>query len=200
MFSCFAKTVIFRFFLCFAILMQVLYGTPHDDHVTENTETFDQSATTTSQEPDAISELCRSGVFDAITQYEFDDGITSTIIFKEDYYFILTSTDILDGFSRKIKDEWPDLPKNIDAALYWKEKTTESIAWDCVTRSFKIEIKTQPACTFFFKGSLYWKYENHRLMPSYPKNISDGWHGIPDNIDAAFVWSGNGKTYFIKSK
>lgn len=36
------------------------------------------------------------------------------------------------------------------------------------------------------------------MDPGYPKNISLGFAGIPDDIDAAFVWSGNGKTYFFK--
>ena len=31
-----------------------------------------------------------------------------------------------------------------------------------------------------------------------PRNISEGFDGIPNNIDTAFVWSGNGKTYFKK--
>lgn len=33
-----------------------------------------------------------------------------------------------------------------------------------------------------------------------PKNISEGFDGIPNNIDTAFVWSGNGKTYFVKGE
>jgi matrix metalloproteinase-14 (membrane-inserted) len=34
----------------------------------------------------------------------------------------------------------------------------------------------------------------------YPKSISDGFQGIPNSIDAAFVWSGNGKIYFFKGQ
>lgn len=32
----------------------------------------------------------------------------------------------------------------------------------------------------------------------YPKEISVGFAGIPNDVDTAFVWSGNGKTYFFK--
>ena len=34
--------------------------------------------------------------------------------------------------------------------------------------------------------------------PGYPKNLRDGFPGIPNNVDTAFVWSGNGKIYFFK--
>lgn len=37
-----------------------------------------------------------------------------------------------------------------------------------------------------------------RMDKGYPKLISTGFAGIPDNVDASFVWGGNGKTYFFK--
>lgn len=39
-----------------------------------------------------------------------------------------------------------------------------------------------------------------RMDKGYPKLISTGFAGIPDNVDAAFVWGGNGKTYFFKGR
>ena len=30
------------------------------------------------------------------------------------------------------------------------------------------------------------------------QDINDGFPGIPSNVDAAFVWGGNGKIYFFK--
>ena len=40
------------------------------------------------------------------------------------------------------------------------------------------------------------------LFPSldlgYPRPISKGFDGIPNDLDAAFVWSGNDKIYFFK--
>jgi len=37
-----------------------------------------------------------------------------------------------------------------------------------------------------------------KLDPGYPKDLSEGFPGIPYYVDTAFVWSGNGKIYFFK--
>lgn len=47
-----------------------------------------------------------------------------------------------------------------------------------------------------FQGDSYWKFYNLNLI--YSRKISDGFQGVPNDIDASFVWGGNGKTYFIK--
>ena len=52
---------------------------------------------------------------------------------------------------------------------------------------------------YFFKGKRYWRFSpNKRLDDGFPKNINDGFEGIPANVDAAFVWGRNDKIYFFK--
>jgi matrix metalloproteinase-14 (membrane-inserted) len=48
------------------------------------------------------------------------------------------------------------------------------------------------------KGSRYWRYTHFQLDADYPKDLSEGFAGVPSNIDTALVWSGNGKIYFFK--
>lgn len=50
----------------------------------------------------------------------------------------------------------------------------------------------------FTQGSNYWRYIGKQVDGEYPKDISEGFTGIPDNVDAATVWTGNGKIYFYK--
>lgn len=50
------------------------------------------------------------------------------------------------------------------------------------------------------QGSKYWRFSDKKMAAGYPKEISVGFAGIPNDIDTAFVWSGNGKTYFFKGK
>lgn len=50
-----------------------------------------------------------------------------------------------------------------------------------------------------FLGGQYWRFDADKTpTPGYPKLIEDGFPGIPSNLDAAFVWGGNGKIYFFK--
>lgn len=53
------------------------------------------------------------------------------------------------------------------------------------------------------QGSQYWRFDDGVLDPDYPRNISEGFDGIPDNIDAALAlpahrYSGRERAYFFK--
>ena len=102
--------------------------------------------------------------------------INNYYVFKGSQYWLLTADSVAPGYPRRIADDWPGLPNNIDAAVTWPDNEM----------------------TFFFKGSQYWKFHNQDAKSGYPKRISSGFDGIPNNVDAAFVWGGNGKIYFFK--
>lgn len=55
-----------------------------------------------------------------------------------------------------------------------------------------------------FQGKHYWKTIRFQLQTGYPRLISDGFRGLDEqrfftgHLDAAFVYSGDNHTYFIK--
>lgn len=122
-------------------------------------------------------ELCQISRIDAVTYLKKNDR---TYMFSGDYYYRLNDYGVDRGYPRKISDGWRGLEGNIDAALHSKEPSEESVI-------------------YFFKDSRYWKFIRGRPASGYPKRIGvDGFYGLPSNLDAAFVWSGNGKVYFTK--
>lgn len=56
----------------------------------------------------------------------------------------------------------------------------------------------------YFQGKHYWKTIRFQLQAGYPRLISDGFRGLDEqrfftgHLDAAFVYSGDNHTYFIK--
>jgi hypothetical protein len=47
---------------------------------------------------------------------------------------------------------------------------------------------------------MYWKLTEEGVAVGYPRAITTMWPGLPSNIDAAFTYNKNGKTYFFKVK
>ena len=50
---------------------------------------------------------------------------------------------------------------------------------------------------YFFKGNKYHKFDDYANQVHHTRDISQGWPGVPDNIDAAFSHS-DGRSYFFK--
>ncbi|XP_037349489.1 vitronectin [Talpa occidentalis] len=127
----------------------------------------------------AEEELCSGKPFDAFT--DLKNG--SLFAFRGQYCYELDEKAVRPGYPKLIKDVW-GIEGPIDAAF------------------------TRVNCqgkTYLFKGSQYWRFEDGVLDPDYPRNISDGFSGIPDNVDAALAlpahsYSGQERVYFFKGK
>lgn len=125
----------------------------------------------------AEEELCSGKPFDAFT--DLKNG--SLFAFRGQYCYELDETAVRPGYPKLIQDVW-GIEGPIDAAF---------------TR-----INCQGK-TYLFKGSQYWRFEDGILDPDYPRNISEGFSGIPDNVDAALAlpahsYSGRERVYFFK--
>jgi len=135
------------------------------------------------------TDLCSDGAFDAVTVYE--SGI---YIFRGSVYSKIGNTGMEPGYPRDITTDWQGLPSNIDTALHWPA----IYSWRYTNGRWVHQV-TAVGRTYFFKDSLYWRFdENRGLLPGYPKRIDQGFPGLPNNLDAAYVWSGNDRIYFWK--
>jgi hypothetical protein len=111
-------------------------------------------------------------------------------LFKGNQYWRWdVSKDTLDdGYPKPISAGWKGLPNDLDAAIFG--------GFSDSNRNQKL---------YFFKGNQYWRWDiiSDTLDEGYPKPISVGWKGLPNDLDAAFyggVSSGNrdNKLYFFK--
>ncbi|XP_028322762.1 vitronectin b [Gouania willdenowi] len=132
-------------------------------------------ANTPAVDPDAAP--CSGRPFDAFLQLK--NG--SVFAFRGVYFFELDDKSVLPGYPKLIQDVW-GIPGPVSAAF---------------TR-----INCQGK-TYIFKGNKYWRFDGDMLDKDYPRDISVGFDGIPDDIDAAFAvpaasHRGNEKVYFFK--
>nr|XP_020473684.1 vitronectin [Monopterus albus] len=131
--------------------------------------------TTSTAAPDA--EPCSGRPFDAFLQLK--NG--SIYAFRGEYFFELDDTSVLPGYPKLIQDVW-GISGPIDAAF---------TRINCQGKSY------------IFKGNKYWRFDGDVLDEDYPRDISDGFDSMPNDINAAFAipapsHSGKEKAYFFK--
>ncbi|XP_029375834.1 vitronectin b [Echeneis naucrates] len=120
---------------------------------------------------------CNGQPFDAFLQLKNE----SIYAFRGDYFFELDETSIVPGYPKLIQDVW-GISGPIDAAF---------TRINCQGKSY------------IFKGNRYWRFDGDVLDEDYPRDISLGFDGIPDDINAAFAipapnHRGKEKAYFFK--
>uniref|UniRef100_A0A673BTZ6 Vitronectin-like n=1 Tax=Sphaeramia orbicularis TaxID=375764 RepID=A0A673BTZ6_9TELE len=125
--------------------------------------------------PDAV--VCSGHPFDAFLQLK--NG--SIYAFRGEYFFELDEKSVLPGYPKLIQDVW-GIPGPIDAAF---------TRINCQGKSY------------IFKGNQYWRFEGDVLDEDYPRDISVGFDGIPDGVNAAFAipapsHRSKEKAYFFK--
>ena len=81
--------------------------------------------------------------------------------------------------------------------------TTPNISKDadnkelCSSNRVDAMVNVKNGDTYAFLSRNYWKLSQNTVEPGYPRLISEGWKGLPPDLDAAFTWT-NGSTYFFK--
>ncbi|CAF4237942.1 unnamed protein product [Rotaria socialis] len=131
-----------------------------------------------------VTSLCQDPQFDAIITIDDD-----TYIFKDHLVYRRSKSSMDTEYPKPIRDVfgrweggiWQTIPDKIDTALTWPNQQI-----------------------FFFKGKHYWKTIRFQLQTGYPRLIRDGFRGLDEqhfftgHLNAAFVYSGDNHTYFIK--
>ncbi|XP_073493544.1 matrix metalloproteinase-18-like [Phyllobates terribilis] len=143
--------------------------TPSDgkNNVTSNTKVTEDRRDPKKQ---IIVKLCSEEPIDTFVSTK--DG--SIYLFKGEYFWDLSHGKLPMAPKKKhpqlISAKWKELPASIDAAVRMQNPVAE-----------------QDGKIFFFKGDQYWKYDNDKVEPGYPKLIKEGFPGIPNSVDAAFT-------------
>ena len=160
-----------------------------------------------------------SNILSIDTAFVYKDG--SLYIFRGPNFYKMKSNPVQGSITAEKK-----YPKNI-AVKWGKQKAKSSELGSCTSLS-KIACESTPNCnyddtvdphkcedianydaaftygynknTYFFKGSKVFIYDDKRMRMTEdsPKNISEVFPGIPNNINAVFTWSKDNKTYFFK--
>uniref|UniRef100_A0A3B3SIB6 Vitronectin a n=1 Tax=Paramormyrops kingsleyae TaxID=1676925 RepID=A0A3B3SIB6_9TELE len=148
-------------------------------HVMSTQDNHMELTVNTTESPDPDADACSGRAFDSFMQLKND----STYAFRGSFFFELGEKAVLPGYPKRIEDVW-GIFGPIDAAF---------------TR-----INCQGLLSYEIpQGNMYWRFEDNVLDEEYPRNISDGFENIPDNVDAAFAvpaknHHGKEKVYFFK--
>ena len=150
--------------------------------------------------PSGMMDVCKEGVLDAMTTILIG-GDHKTVAFRGEYYFMIEdSGGILPGYPKMIQNEWPELPSNLDDAVFLEAQYEHEWIWNEKDAEWVLtKVETKKANTLFFKGDQYWMMEEGKIKPGFPRNMQHDL-GFPKDVDAVFQWKQNGDVYVFKGK
>uniref|UniRef100_A0A3Q4GQE7 Matrix metallopeptidase 15b n=1 Tax=Neolamprologus brichardi TaxID=32507 RepID=A0A3Q4GQE7_NEOBR len=112
--------------------------------------------------PMPIGHFWRGLPGDIDAAYERHDG--RFVFFKGNRFWLFREANLEPGYPLELVDYGIDIPYDrIDTAIWWEPS----------------------AYTYFYKGSKYWKFDNHRMKsePGYPKSILRDFMGCSVDLD-----------------
>uniref|UniRef100_A0A8C5WI92 Matrix metallopeptidase 25 n=1 Tax=Leptobrachium leishanense TaxID=445787 RepID=A0A8C5WI92_9ANUR len=116
------------------------------------------------------------------TDFDAIANIRGEIFFFKNKYFwrIQASGQLISLSPAHIHRFWTGLPQDLDKldAVYERSNDSRII---------------------FIAGSSYWVFQDTNVQPGYPRPLSDFGLGT-DQVDGAFVWKHNRKTYFFRKR
>ncbi|XP_073405722.1 stromelysin-2-like [Dendrobates tinctorius] len=185
--------------------IQALYGKPTTKTVASSSSASSKAVTPNVTSNAKVTEDKRDPkkqiIVNLCSEEPIDTFVSTTdgsiYLFKGEYFWDLSHGKLPMSPKKKnpqlISAKWKELPSSIDAAVRMQNPTAK-----------------QNGKIFFFKGDQYWKYNNDKIEPGYPKLIKEGFPGIPNSVDAAFtqpaiIAKGNKvireeRIFFIKGK
>ncbi|XP_051902419.1 vitronectin-like [Hippocampus zosterae] len=110
---------------------------------------------------DRDADVCSARPFDAFLQLK--NG--SVYAFRGHYFFELDDKAVLPGYPKRIADVW-GVTGPVDAAF---------TRINCQGKSY------------IFQGRKYWRFDGDVLDEGFPRDIAEGFRGIPDDLHAAFA-------------
>lgn len=103
------------------------------------------------------------------------------VVFKDKNYYIYTDIagTVLESGTIQNKYGLSSNVERVDAAFIWNGNGR----------------------TYLFAGNDYYRFDENRgsMDYGYPKSIEENWGGVPNGVDAVFIWR-NKITYFFKDK
>ena len=115
------------------------------------------------------------------------------VAFEGKWFWRFDSNGNYHGYPKLIEDHWEGLKSNVDAAAY-----SRYTGFSYIFRGTLIFFKSSITNLYDVIGSKIYRFRDYKLDQDFPRPLST--LGLPNNVDAAMQWTGDGLMYVFKRK